>query len=164
MVRCVVCVWLCNCFWVSLCVCLSVYVFVIICVYIYPVSLPVCFMRCPTKWSPCALYMCVFLRLSLPPPLPRCSGVRVPLVFLFMSICVCPLKTPARLCWTPQFFSSGLERPWRNVTVLLERPAAEVLMLCVQACFLREVRSQQGASDQQSWAPLQRGSGIRAKP
>lgn len=29
------CVWLGDCYWVSLCVCLSVYVFVIMCVYIY---------------------------------------------------------------------------------------------------------------------------------
>lgn len=91
-VRCVVCVWLCDCFWVSLCVCLSVYVFVIICVCIYPVSLPVCFIRCPTKLSPCALYVCVcvcYVSLCPPPQPPRCSGVRVPLVFLFRSVCVC---------------------------------------------------------------------------
>ena len=40
----------------------------------------------------------------------HCSGVRVPPFFLFMSGCVCVLKTRARLCWTPEFFSSCLER------------------------------------------------------
>lgn len=57
------CVWLGDCFWVSLCVCLSVYVFVIMCVYIYSVSTSVCdkcvILHCLTKTSLCALCMCV---------------------------------------------------------------------------------------------------------
>lgn len=53
------CVWLGDCFWVSLCVCLSVYVFVIMCVRIYPVSTCVsdkCVIPyCLRKTSLCAL-------------------------------------------------------------------------------------------------------------
>lgn len=109
------CVWLCDCFWVSLCVCLSVYVFVIVCIFsrsLYPAVLYVILPNRTRVPSTCVCFYISFCPLC-------CSGVRVPLVFLFMSICVCALKTPARLGWTPKFFSSGLERCLQNVTVLL---------------------------------------------
>lgn len=78
------CVWLGDCFWVSLCVCLSVYVFVIMCVYIYFVYSCVfdklVIPYCLTKTSLCAL--CTYVSLF-----PFLSGSHFFLVFLSVSVC-----------------------------------------------------------------------------
>lgn len=47
------CVWLADCFWVSLCVCLSVYVFVIM--YMYICSAPTCVRVCDKYGFPYCL-------------------------------------------------------------------------------------------------------------
>lgn len=97
------CVWLGDCFWVSLCVCLSVYVFVIMCVYIYSFPTSVCdkcvILRCLTKTSFCALCMCVDMFLCF-----SCwSGVT-------FSSCHCLFVFVYRSCFLSLYVSAGQKK------------------------------------------------------
>lgn len=85
-VRCVVCVavrlllgvFVC----LPICLCFCNYM----CVYLPGLS-TVCFVRCPTKSSPCALYLCVFLR--LPPPSLLLWGQSPSCLSLYIGLCLC---------------------------------------------------------------------------
>lgn len=98
------CVWLGDCFWVSLCVCLSVYVFVIMCVYIYSFS------TCVN--DKCVFYVASQKQVSAPPSACVClyaslcfpAGLgHISFLSFIASVCICVLELlpkPVCLYWT----------------------------------------------------------------